>query len=286
MTRPQFTLAYRLLHEEHKYDGSSLPRKAVHKLLYLLNAEAQEQGLEVDIPYFWFQYGVVTPAEADIGVDPLNAGGKASGDTGSEFEAELRPIVRRVLNRYYSTSLEEVTDETYSDAPYDVQRTWRTLDKKLQTLHDNYPDFYEVEPSRNSIEESIFDVFDVFPTARFPELESDLTKWYSMITRELNRPEMDAGGMMEVNVQFWRIFSLQLAEEHRHKMSKSEVKDVLDIESFEGARESCRRTLRSIESDALAAKFDDDGQYDTPETRAADALVEGTVKEYYLTRSN
>lgn len=280
MTREQFDLAYRLLREEHKYEEGTLPRKAIHKLLYLVDSEAKSEEIEIDIPYFWFQFGVVTPAESDGWNSGSNQPSPRKESVQQGLTPDLRPVVKRVLNRYYSSSLEEITDETYQNAPYDVQRSWRQLDKKLRTLHSEHPDFYKVEPSRDSVEDSIYDVYDAFPTARYPELESDLTKWYSMITRELNRPEMDSEEMMEINVLFWRIVSLEIAEEHRHKMSKEEIEEILDIESFDTERESCREKLRRLETETLDDKFGDDDEFDTPETRAADALAEGTVAEY------
>jgi hypothetical protein len=284
MERRQFAVARRLFHEEHKYDGP-LPRKAVHKLLYLLNAEAEDEGLDVDLPYFWFQYGVVTPAEAKNTQGQL-AAEPSDERQSTEQESALRPLVRRLLRRYYSTSLEVVTDETYRDAPYAVQREWRVLDKKLRTLHPEYPDFYEVEPSRDAIEESIFDVYESFQTGQFPELEDDLTKWYSMITRELNQPEVEPDLLMEINVLFWRIFSLCLAEEHRHHMTKAEIRDILEIESFDAARETCRDELDRIESEILEAKFEEDDQFDTSETRTADAIAAGVVNEHLRTHSD
>lgn len=285
MNGGQVAIAHRLLHEEHKYEGG-LPRKAVHKLLYLLNTEARREGLEIDLPYFWFQYGIVTPVEANTVQEQSSPQEPGYEGQWTELETELRPLARRVLRHYYSTSLEEVTDETYEDAPHDVQRAWRVLDKKLRTLHPEYSDFFEVEPSRDSIEESIFDVYDTFPTAQFPDFESDLTKWYSMMTRELNRPEIEPIPLMEVNVLFWRIFSLRLAEDHRHGLSKHEVRDILGIDSFEAARESCRSDLERIQSAALRKKFDDDSELDTVETRAADALTEGVVSNHIQTYSD
>jgi len=36
----------------------------------------------------------------------------------------------------------------YDDAPYQVQRDFRELDKKIRTLHTEYHDFFEVDPKR------------------------------------------------------------------------------------------------------------------------------------------
>lgn len=280
MSSRDFHLAYRLLQDEHKYEDGTLPRKAVHKLLYLVDEGAKRAGIEVSIPYFWYQFGVVTPAE---GAELPN---ETDNHPDERLESDLRPIVRGVLREYYETSLEAVTDATYDDAPYEVQRAWRTLDKKLCTGHPEKTDFFEVEPSRDEIQESIYAVYDAFPTARFPELESDLTNWYSMMTRELNRPKYSFQQLMTINGLFWHIFALHLAEEHRHGVAKDEVRGLLEIDSFEAARNEARAALRQLESEILAAKFADDEEFDTVETRAADALGDAIVSKHLPTHSD
>lgn len=282
MQTDHVALALQLLREEFKYDLETLPEKGVHKLLYLVNEEAKHENLEVKIPHFWFQFGVMTPLdrEADGHTSLQLSENDSDSSEKNELAPRLRPVVKRVLQQYYSTSLEDVTDHTYEDAPYEVQRAWRELDKKLRTHHPDYNDFYEVNPSRQSIQESIYYVCDAFPEARFPKFEADLNTWYSMMARELNSPEFDAVEMFDINIAFWRIFCLRLAEDHRHGLSKAEVKKILDIDSFTDAREACRRKLRNKESETLKEQFKDDTQVDSVETRAADALAEALVSKH------
>lgn len=165
-----------------------------------------------------------------------------------------------------------MTDRLYEDAPYEVQRDWRVLNKKIRTLHPDYNDFYEVEPSRNSIKESIYDNYDSFPSARYLE-DSDVTKWYSLMTRELYQDELDVDRLMVVNLTFWRIVALWLAEHHRHHLSRRNVKTILSIKSFDKARDEGRSRLWEIEGEALDEKFDSEDMRDTPRAKAADAVV-------------
>jgi len=55
----------------------------------------------------------------------------------------------------------------YDDAPYQVQRVFRELDKKIRTLHTEYHDFFEVDPSRESVLSSVHETFDHFQTTDF-----------------------------------------------------------------------------------------------------------------------
>lgn len=272
----------RLLHEEHKYD--TLPSKAVNKLLYLVHKEATTRGLDVTVPYFWYQFGVVTMdagsgSPTESGPRPARAPTAEHEPRGGDEES-LRGVVRDVLDDYYDTSLEEITDRTYTDAPYDVQQEWRALDKKLRTHHEDYNDFFEVDPSHRDMQRSVDTVYDTFPVQQFPEHESDLLDWYSIMMRELRGPELDIDRLMEANLAFWRVFSLTVAENHRHAMTKDDVARVLGIPSFETARENSRADLRAVEAEALDEKFADDQSTDATATRAADALAASALRPH------
>jgi len=282
MDRPVEPHVLSLIEDEFPYEIDGVPKKGMHKILYWINKEAKQEGVPVTIPYFWFQFGPMSRVDKnpDGGFEMVTTAGQATTDElPSDVETELRTIVSRVLNRYLDTSLEEVTDQVYEDAPYDVQLTWRNLDKKLRTHHPEHANFYEVNPSRKSIQESVYSVYDTFPTNRFSEYESDLHRWYSMITRELNQPEFDAEKMFDFNVLFWRIFTLEFVQHYHLGMTLDGVKEILDIDSFSAAQYACRAKLKSSESETLERKFADDDQFDTVHTRAADAIAEGVVSE-------
>lgn len=286
MNRPVEPYVLSLIEEEFPYEIEGIPKKSMHKILYLVNKEAKREGVPITIPYFWFQFGTMSRIDKnpDGGFEMAIAdGGTMARGIQSEIETELRTIVSRVIDRYLDTSLEDITDEVYQDVHYDVQLTWRELDKKLRTHHPEHADFYEVKPSRESIQKSIYRVYDTFPTNRFPEYESDLNHWYSMITRELNRPEFDAEKMFDINVVFWRIFALEFVQHHHHAMTLEEVKEVLDIDSFSAEQEVCRAMLKTSESETLQQKFADDEQFDTVHTRAADAIAEAAVSAHIKT---
>lgn len=251
-----------LIKQEYKYE-QSLPDKAVHKFLYFIDKKAIDSSLDISIPYFWYQFGTLSPVQQS---------GSPPEDQQDRLKDQLRPIANDVLDDYYATSLEELTDRMYEDAPYEVQRDWRVLDKKIRTLHPDYHDFYEVEPSRNSIKESIYEVYDSFPSIRYLK-ESDVTKWYSMMTRELYQDKLDVDRLMVVNLTFWRIVALWLAENHRHHLSERNVKALLSIESFEGARRDGRSRLWEVDGEALTEKFANEKLHDRPRAKAADTVV-------------
>lgn len=265
----------RIIREEFIYD--SLPRKAEYKLLYLVHKRCRSKGLDITVPNFWYMFGVMSQsgAEWSTGATPAEPTLPSPEVEGVDDEEHtLRSVVREVLDEYYEVGLEEITDRTYQDAPYEVQHEWRKLDKMVRTLHegDDHPDFFEVNPSREDFWEAVDRVYDTFPEREFPQHETDLLNWYSIMARLLNSPELDADSLMRCNLSFWRLFSLSVAEKHRHGVSKEKVADILGIESFEDARAESRAELKENESKTLADKFENNPATDV-EMQAADALA-------------
>ena len=258
----------KLINEERTYE-TDLVKKSRYKLLYTIKKLADERDIDISIPYFWYQFGTVSPLPS-VGPEP------ELPDQAKDFKEELRHLVSEALELYYDDRLEGITDIMYRDAPYDVQREFRELDKKVRTHHEDYNDFYEVEPSRESIIDSVYAVQDTFPTVKFCEQEQDLSKWYTMFTREVDKTDFDPDKLMKINLTFWRIFALRVAENHRHEMTKQEVKRELEISSFEVARESTRKNVRRMESRILTEKFEGDNRPEpgSVESKAADAMVE------------
>ena len=262
MPRDTLSRVTRLIYEEHRYD--SLPSKAQNKLPYLIQKEAATRGIDITIPFFWYMFGVV--AEHSTETTPAPEPHPSDDD--------LRPIVNHVLQEYYRTSLEDITDLTYEDAPYQVQPAWRELDKKLRTLHDDYHDFYDVDPSREELLDSVDEVYYLFPTDDFHTHESALLDWYSILTRELYAPEFDIERLMQTNLAFWRGVSLTLAETHHHELTHEDIKRNLDIDSFDAERNDTLRSLRQIEHDALDEQFTDVHAEAAVDTAVCDAIVE------------
>jgi hypothetical protein len=261
----------RLIDEEHKY-GDNLTQKAKNKILYLIDKKTDERGIEAEVPYFWYMFGVVTAEGTRRSSGGLSTSKEVKNVTVGDNNC-LRSVVRETLEEYYETSLEEITDTTYLHAPYDVQTAWRELDKKIRTHHTEHTDFYDVDPSWVEIRNSVNEVYNAFPTERFTEQESDLLDWYSVMMRELNSPSPDVDRLMKSNISFWRIFSLSVAEEHRHEMSKEEVLNTLEISSFDEERQKSRDDLRQREKEGLKEKFEGEVQNRMPSLNASDAVT-------------
>lgn len=267
MSTGQLRVIRQLLEENHIYE--ELPNKAIHKLSYLVYKRANERGFDVSIPYFWYRYGVLTQQTPQDPVHPSSP----SLDT-SELEG-LNQITDTVLERYYDTSLKEITDLTYRDAPYDVFRHWRKLDKQISRLQRDYNPFFDNSPIREEIEDKLERVFDTFPLEHYPQHEVDLSDWYFSMTRELDMGMENVQRLHEVNIEFWGIVTLSAAKTHHPNMTEEEVLRELGITSFEEEIENRRSRLRGLERSALNDRFDE-GEKEL--TGATDAIVTPILK--------
>lgn len=264
MNREDLGTALRLLNLE-RGDADTLPKKSLHKLLYRIDVKSAERNLDISIPYYWYLFGTVSPAT------PSTIPSVSINDP--ELKDRLRSVISEALSEYYAHGLEWLTDRMYDDAPYQVQRDFRELDKKIRTLHPEYHDFYEVDPSRESVLNSVHETFETFPNDRFPEYDRPLIKWYNSFTRELHSHSPNPPRLMTVNVTFWRIFALDLAQRHAQGMSPEEIRGNLGITSFEQAQSSAIEELAEFEEEDLDAKFSELVTELETERKAADELV-------------
>lgn len=263
MRNGQLSLIRKLLEENHIYEG--LPDKAIHKLSYMVYKHSQDRGLELSIPYFWYRYGVLTQQPTSSAPELPSPG------LNSDEEETLNNVAQTVLEKYYSSSLKEITDLTYKDAPYEVFRHWRELDKQISRLQDNYNPFFDNTPIREEIEDKIEQVYDSFPVSEFPQHETDISTWYFSMIRELDMGMQNVDRLHDVNTVFWGVFTLSVAKKHRYNMTEDEVLQALGITSFEAELEERRSVLRRLERGGLDDRFDESND---ELTAATDAVIE------------
>lgn len=265
-----------LLLDECKYDTSLRP-KAFHKMMYFVERELNKEHVHVDFPTFWYMYGAVM-ATSDSGVDV------AVADDGQQMVCEVnvkgidasekvvrrgRRAVARVLDRYYDLGIEGLTDEMYDEAPYDVQRHYRRLDKQLNTATDDQQMTLGGGRNEGLTRETLYDFVESFPLAEFPTYEDDLHIWYRLMSAELDSEDYNPSRAQELAELFWRLFSLELACRQNSELSREEVARELSIESVTEAKEEIRETLRRYEREKARRNARDSDEA----IKAAEAFV-------------
>lgn len=264
-----------LLFDEHRYD-SPLSRKAVHKLLHFVKDELDSEWVTTDIPTFWYMYGTMT-ATANTGV---HTGGEPNGDPvicdiaaanidrPEETIRRGRQAASRALERYYDLGLEGLTDRMYNDAPYEIQRHYRRLDKQLETA-DSTQMTLSFDRNAGATRKTLYDFIEDFPTDSFPDYEDDLHIWYRLMSAELDSSGYDPKETKKYSKTFWRLFCLELAVRESDGLTREQIECELNLDSLDEAKRQLRSQLRSWEREKAEANARDE----RTSRRAADALV-------------
>ena len=264
-----------LLFDEHMYD-SPLSRKAVHKLLYFVKDELNSERVTTGIPIFWYMYGTMT-ATANTGV---HTGGEPTDDpvicdtAAADIDRPEGTIWRgrqaasRALERYYDLGLEGLTDQMYDDAPYEIQRHYRRLDKQLETA-DSMQMTLSFDRNVGATRETLYDFVEDFPTDSFSDYEDDLHIWYRLVSAELDSSGYDPKETKKYSKAFWRLFCLELAVRENDGLTREQIERELNLDSINEAKSQLRSLLRSWEREKAEANARDD----RTSRRAADALV-------------
>lgn len=243
-----------LLLDERFYSNPLRP-KTFYKLLYFADKELNEVGLDTDIQHFWYKFGTMaktggSPVTVDWSDDNREVRCSLSASQLSlprEEETKARLALSRALNRLYEQNTEGLTDDMYEDAPYDVQRHYRRLDKQLSDAIDDKPDYPEVDSSRETVINTVFDIIDTFPVDDYQWLEQDLDLWYSVVSAELDAEEYRPQKALKVSELFWTIFCIDLAQRENTGLTPEEIAEELDTQDLEGRQEDIRKELELIE---------------------------------------
>lgn len=243
-----------LLLDERFYSDPLRP-KTFYKLLYFADKELDDVGLDTDIQHFWYKFGTMAKTSGSpVSVDWSDGGREvrcslpaSQVSLSKEEETKARLALSRVLNRLYEQNTEGLTDDMYRDAPYDVQRHYRRLDKQLSDAVDHKPDYPEVDFSREVVIDTVFDIIDTFPVDEYPWLEQDLDLWYSVVIAELDAEEYRPQKAMNVSELFWTIFCIDLAQRENKELTSEEIAEELDTQDLERRKENIRKELELIE---------------------------------------
>lgn len=274
-----------LLLDEREYD-SPLREKEFHKLLYFIKQEMDERGINADIPYYWYRYGTLTPiddSQVEIGeaeddeskvvcpVEPTDI--DASED---EIDA-ARDVVQEVLLRYYQIGgLQELTDLMYEDAPYEVQRNFRELDKQLRTAAEDHPDLLDEGYDRSAIRSTLSQIVRRFPTDEFERFESDLHLWYNVMSTELDQPDefYSVNEILSLCGAFWTIFMIEVAQQEHSDLTVEEVREAIS-DNVDRYQEQMRTRLQNRKKEQI--KYGPQLERDEVVRDAQDAVTEALV---------
>ena len=245
-----------LLLDEHRSEyNNSIPPKALHKILYFASQELKKEHVAADLSIYWYMYGaVVRTNNTGIGAVDTQAGQRVTCDmqvneitAGDATIRRARRALEKILNLYYSIGLEPLTDKMYNEAPHDVQRTYRELDKQLDVAADDGQMTLFGKRNEERTRETLYDFIENFPVDEFPEYEDDLYIWYRLVSAEIDSDDYDPNRAQRLSGKFWRLFCLELSCRENTGLSRVEIAAELNVQSIDAVKESIRSDFLNLE---------------------------------------
>lgn len=264
-----------LLFDERRYSGDIRP-KAFHKILYFAKQELDREHVDETIDTYWYMWGaVVATSDSSLEIREGADGQRVVCETEvSDINASqttiqrARRAVSSALDRYYDRGIEGLTDEMYDEAPYDVQRHFRELDKQLDAAGDPNQLTLTLDKNEKRTRETLHRFVQSFPVDDFPQYEDDLHIWYRLMSAELDSGDYDPETAETLAKSFWRLYCLELAC-RQENLSRSEIADERGVDSLESAKEGIREQLRRKEREKARRNSKDN----RVAREAADAFV-------------
>ncbi|AWB28474.1 hypothetical protein [Halococcoides cellulosivorans] len=242
-----------LLFDERRYNGDIRP-KAFHKILYFAKEELDRECVDETIDTYWYMWGaVVATSDSSLEIREGTDGQRVICETEvSDIDAprttirRARRAISSTLDRYYDRGIEGLTDEMYDEAPYDVQRHFRELDKQLDAAGDSKQLTITLDRNEKRTRETLHRFVQSFPIDDFPQYEDDLHIWYRLMSAELDSEDYDPQTAEMLAKSFWRLYCLELAC-RADNLSRSEIAEERGVGSVESAKEEIRERLRRRE---------------------------------------
>lgn len=251
-----------ILYEERSY-STPLRAKAFHKLIYFIHREiSAKQDIESNISLFWYKYGTCARTSPSPLLDVVETGSgheikfdesQVSTDLSESTESTIRETVNRVLEGYYEKGLEGITDLQYENAPYQVQRNYRELDKLIGSVKSSKGE-QTSDFDRTEFRSILHDFVNSYPVEEFPEHENELYHCYSVLSERLDDSKSTIEDQERILDTFWSLFCIDLAESTATNTSPMSVLSDLGIDDPQEAKNELREQIRQYDKDYLTVQ--------------------------------
>lgn len=158
-------LKYASYHLKNSFEGYGKNYR-YNKFMYLLDKQLKLNKLDIELPYYWYNYGVV-----------IHNGDYYSNLKESDINLEMSEInkskilsaINDLKKLYKFKTTDEINDEIYNEAPFKFQKDFRSLLKLTNNWRNNEESNYSSDEISNLFslcEQIIID----FPKNDFEEL--------------------------------------------------------------------------------------------------------------------
>jgi hypothetical protein len=177
-----------------------------NKYMYLLNKELKKENIDIKLPYYWYNYGVVIHNESYYSY--LTEFSINTEKISSNLKLKVMRILDKFMEVYRYKETAEVNKKIYKEAPFLFQDYFRELLKLKDSWNGNKENSYskeEVSKFSNLIEQLLLN----FPETEFKELYPLFLEWENHVSQLIlvNYPKKDMASFIE---KFWFVFTKKL----------------------------------------------------------------------------
>lgn len=234
---------YKLLQE---FDLKYMSKTRFYKILYLIYKNLKNKGLDIKLPYFWYEHGPVVDLYAlPTAVEFYHDGVKniplivPKPQTEIEYDAKkmIDETISLIKSKYEKKDTEFLIDEVYEYAPLRVQSYFRKLLK--QGLQGN----------KETINMLLTDISREFPKKEYGDLYPILLRIIPLVRHGIkNGVELDE--LEDLVKIFWKTFCQKLSLNHNENLPNGLFRMP---EMYEESLTFLKQKLKDVERSILSS---------------------------------
>jgi hypothetical protein len=236
-------LCYQVLEQMDQKSDKDIYETEFNKLCYMAYYDLANEGVELDLPVYWYQWGGVVEAPShrypvkyetrgDSTLVRAKETSEAAFDVASDARKRIIQKARSLADRYKNTyGTDSIKDDSYEEfAPNEFIKTFNSLRSTIDGLESEQAalsDFTDSgDEKMGSLRPEMDALVQQYPSDEYTEMESAFRQWDS-ITRQLAKNNQ-VTEIKEFTRRFWVAISrVELRLVHNENIPPSRLSDWL-----------------------------------------------------------
>lgn len=176
-----------------------------YKLLFLLNDDLREEGVDLKMPYFWYRYGPVVPyfLLPLHNVRMVSSSWRAyhgksfvisdhrSFNIQTTIKETIDNSICKLWDLYNYSTTKKIINDVYLKAPHEFQRKYKNFYKHVEhKLNEREKLIYMSQPLKEMEDiKRLEEAVKFFEEDKFPQVYNDLLQWKLVVKYSVNELE-------------------------------------------------------------------------------------------------
>jgi len=197
-------------------------RTRFYKLFYLLNKELKKNGLDIELPYAWYQYGVILDKDPYYyNIDYSTNFSRIADGIKREISSGISNILR--IHGFRETG--EINSEIYEEAPFNFQIEFRQIMLVVDYWEEGKLPYKYFNPYNVDLKEQLHKLTLEFPKKEFSDLYKPFLEWKNIVSYMLDHHPSERKELITLFKQFWRLYAKKLRILENENISQSTIED-------------------------------------------------------------